>query len=473
MARLVRDFAPEALQGRFGRVSSSLFLTPSFTSFSPSRSPNNKAISTRAVDIEIEPYKYTSGRRLRRDDLEIERLQQGLQIYLGQRQGNRGKIPFQLAGPARLTTLSEVATIRYLQAKTSIPIPKILDWNHNCSNINNTVGCKYIIMEHANSQVRCIHAIYWTIKELVDLEFPAHVSIHFDNALDSVGKQLLGDGICIGLYCGTRYWGCDAGERRYYHYARQNYGPYPSALSIEDDCDGLVGSGLSRVPREDVETEKRPIYQGSPAAHLVLLESARSLLKQMTVDHRIHNSAAPVLFYPDLHMRNLFVFQDNPSAITGIIDWQSTSVEPMFWYLDKNPDFATGSEFCTKAFKLSSRLITPRLSGPRLMDKSFFRPFCYCYRTWKDSVVVLRHEMIKTARLWKALELKEELVNHTKEYQLFEAAQNLRTDLCSLLNTAELLDGMLQAVVSNPDVDDDEPVKDEMTLRAIWPFDFD
>lgn len=74
---------------------------------------------------------------------------------------------------------------------------------------------------------------------------------------------------------------------------------------------------------------------------------------------------------------------------------------------------------------------------------------------------------------------------------LFEAAQNLRTDLCGLLNTAsdgwipperwretqlahrELFDGMLQAVVSNPDVDDDEPVKDEMTLRAIWLFDLD
>jgi hypothetical protein len=32
---------------------------------------------------------------------------------------------------------------------------------------------------------------------------------------------------------------------------------------------------------------------------------------------------------------------------------------------------------------------------------------------------------------------------------------------------------MLQAVLTNPDQDDDEPVKDEKTLRSIWPFDID
>ncbi|KAL3435831.1 hypothetical protein BDV09DRAFT_166825 [Aspergillus tetrazonus] len=376
--------------------------------------------------------------------------------------------------------------------------------------MNNTVGCEYIIMEHANGvplhyqwhkmagdqQVRCINAIYRAIKEVVDLEFPAYGSVYFDDTLDSAGKQSLGDGFCIGPHCGTRYWGCDAGEHRYYHYARKNYGPW---LSIGDYCDGLIDSGLSRVPREDVETEKRPVYQGSPKAHLALLESARSLLKQMAMVHRIRNSAAPLMFHPDLHMRNIFISQDDPSVITGIIDWQSTSVEPAFWYSDEIPDFATGSELCTKAFELSSRFLTPKLSGPRLLN-GVFRPPRYCYRTWKDGAVALRHEMIETARLWKELGFegqcpfpvptREELVNHAKEYKLFEAAQNLRTDLCGLLNTAsdgwipperwretqlahrELFDGMLQAVVSNPDVDD-EPVKDEMTLRAIWPFDLD
>jgi hypothetical protein len=85
----------------------------------------------------------------------------------------------------------------------------------------------------------------------------------------------------------------------------------------------------------------------------------------------------------------------------------------------------------------------------------------------------------------------EELANHEREYRLFEAAQNLRRDLAGLLNTVsdgwvpfeaweatklahkELFNGMLQAVLTNPDQDDDEPVKDEKTLRSIWPFDID
>ncbi|KAL4762774.1 uncharacterized protein BDW70DRAFT_166582 [Aspergillus foveolatus] len=372
------------------------------------------------------PRKYTSGRWLRRDELEIEsryiqfnfdalcrkiiELCPGASTIRACRKIERGfnrvliftldnakeivaRLPFRLAGPARLTTLSEVATVRYF-------------------------GCEYIIMEHANGvplcdqwrevagdqQVGCMNAIYRTIKEVFDLEFPAYKSIYFDDTLDSVDKQSLGDGFCIGLHCGTRYWGCDAGEQR------------------------------------------------------------------------IRNSAAPLMFHPDLHMRNIFVSQDDPSVITGIIDWKSTSVEPAFWYSDEIPAFAIGSELCTKAFELSSQFLTPKLSGPRLMNENLFRPF-----------LALRHEMIETAPLWKKLGFegrcpfplptREELIIHAKEYRLFETAPNLQADLCGLLNTASdgwrTFDGILQAVVSNPDVDDDEPVKNEMTLRVIWPFDLD
>jgi hypothetical protein len=53
--------------------------------------------------------------------------------------------------------------------------------------------------------------------------------------------------------------------------------------------------------------------------------------------------------------------------------------------------------------------------------------------------------MIETAGHWNELGFegqcpyplprREELEKHEKEYRLFEAAQNLRTDLSSLLNT--------------------------------------
>lgn len=126
-----------------------------------------------------------------------------------------------------------------VQTKTNVPIPKILDYNYDANDKTNTVGSEYIIMEHAtgvplhekwpkmagDQQVRCIDAIYRTMKEVVDLEFPAFGSIYFDDALEFARKQPLGDGFCVGPHCGTRYWDTNVGERRYYHRARRNAGP--------------------------------------------------------------------------------------------------------------------------------------------------------------------------------------------------------------------------------------------------------
>lgn len=75
-----------------------------------------------------------------------------------------------------------------------------------------------------------------------------------------------------------------------------------------------------------------------------------------------------------------------------------------------------------------------------------FRPFWYCCRTWKDGAVAFRHELIQTSRDWEALGFvglcpfaiptPGELALHAKEYRFFEAAQNLKRDLSSLLDSA-------------------------------------
>lgn len=78
---------------------------------------------------------------------------------------------------------------------------------------------------------------------------------------------------------------------------------------------------------------------------------------------------------------------------------------------------------------------------------------------------------------------------HQKEYRSFEAAQNLKRDLSSLLDCASdgwvppenwaaaktgnkaMFEGMWQAVLANKHPDEDEPIRDERDLRDIWPFD--
>ncbi|TID21383.1 hypothetical protein E6O75_ATG04778 [Venturia nashicola] len=157
------------------------------------------------------------------------------------------------------------------------------------------------------------------------------------------------------------------------------------------------------------------------------------------------------------------------------------------------------SERCAKAFDICTRFLVPTLGSPRLMDEAFFRPFRYCYRTWRDGAVPFRHELIETAKCWQRLGLvgscpfptpkPKELAVHQEEYQRFVAAQELKSNLSSLLNTAsdgwappedwktvkkahkEMFDGTLQAVLGNESLDDDEPIRDEEDLREIWPFD--
>lgn len=246
--------------------------------------------------------------------------------------------------------------------------------------------------------------------------------------------------------------------------------------------------------------------------HLNLLESGRALIKQVSEDPRIKNAAKPTLFHPDLHKRNIFVSNDDPTTITAIIDWQSAAIEPAFWYADEIPDFARpiphpsvdgqfepNSELCAKAFDACTRFLVPTLADSRLMDETLFRPFRYCYRTWRDGATAFRHELIETAHRWKELGLAgscpfytptpKRLTVHQEKYQRFVASRELRSILSSLLNVAsdgwappedwetvekshkELFDGMLQAVLRNEAPSNDEPIRNEEDLKEIWPFD--
>lgn len=165
------------------------------------------------------------------------------------------RLPFPIAGPPKITTQSEVATIRYgksiisrmahlltqafdvVQAKTSIPVPKILDW---CDNASTSIGTEYIIMEHADGvqlqdmwprmneiqRITCINAIYQTIKDIANLEFPAYGSLyHTDMDLKFTTKIPLDQDFCIGPHCGVIYWDYKPSEPRYRQNTRLNQGP--------------------------------------------------------------------------------------------------------------------------------------------------------------------------------------------------------------------------------------------------------
>jgi Ser/Thr protein kinase RdoA (MazF antagonist) len=257
---------------------------------------------------------------------------------------------------------------------------------------------------------------------------------------------------------------------------------------------------------------KRPRYQGSIETHKKLLNYGRAMLKELAKSSRIQNTASPVMFHPDLHKRNIFVSEEDPTVVSAIIDWQSTSIEPTFWYADAIPDFAQPisdpadedkiepkSEACAKAYDYCIQFLAPKLSAARSTDEAYLRLFRYCYRTWEDGAVAFHEELIQTSQQWTELGFAllspfplpcpDDIAVHQKEYKRFEAAQQLRHSLSSLLNTAsdgwvppedwegtesahrEVFEGMLQEVLGNEQPDDDEPIRGENDLREIWPFD--
>lgn len=245
--------------------------------------------------------------------------------------------------------------------------------------------------------------------------------------------------------------------------------------------------------------------------HIHLLDHGRDAIHKLSKDPRISETAAPTLWHADLHKRNIFVAEHDPTTVTGFIDWQSSSIEPTFEYADEIPDFAgpnselssedqrtvASAEFCRKAYDICLQGLIPRLAVARVLDDNLIRPFRYCHRTWKDGAVAFRQELIELSSRWEELGLPgrcpyplpnpEELTAQRKEFDDFVEARKLNQTLASLLDTAsdgwvptdcweatksahkEAFDIFLEEVSEKHPSDTDR--LSEERLRKIWPFD--
>ncbi len=196
-------------------------------------------------------------------------------------------------------------------------------------------------------------------------------------------------------------------------------------------------------------------------------------MRSLVDDKRIQDAAAPTLLHPDFHTRNIFVSADDPTLITGIIDWQSASVEPAFIYASETPDFAalpenSGEEIienegdsgqkppglserewkdaliCHQTFDVVMKGLIPKTRPARLLDPSLFRLFRYCHTSWRDSAAALHRELIELSAHWSELGLQgscpfsptgKELEEHARDYEDFETFQRLKLWLKHSLHT--------------------------------------
>ncbi|KAJ5726758.1 uncharacterized protein N7483_008115 [Penicillium malachiteum] len=400
------------------------------------------------------------------------------------------KLPFKVAGPAHLTTASEFREIHLF------PFPR----SSRSADEKNESRTEYIIMEHAGGipggdkwpsmtlmqRIGFIEAVYKQLKTVHDLGFPAYGSIYFENGLMKplYPTQPLKDGFCIGPHCGPRWWDCGRGTF-YNQYKWINRGPWPDVVAYSN---AVIDAGLAKLPLTDPDPQSLdralPFYQGSVETHVQLLEHARIVLTQMANDMKVKFRSDPMLFHPDRHLRNIFVLDEDPTVITGIIDWQSASIEPAFVYASNTPDFVsqrmstaveitphpkgdspicdskTGSESAStekavssteeveskpesdpnieEADKLSEQLhrtmdtcmtlYTPKIGIPRAMHINFFRPFRISDDSWDDGAIKLQHELIQLRKEWNWLGLSGDC-SYPEQTEEFLTTHSKRYDL--------------------------------------------
>ena len=254
----------------------------------------------------------------------------------------------------------------------------------------------------------------------------------------------------------------------------------------------------------DTFANDKPSYHGAVAEHIRLLDFSRDVASKLIEDPRIKGAAIPILLHQDLHKRNIFVSDEDPTTITDIIDWQSSSINPAFIHANEMPDFASytptpndqlskeehnaavHAECCNKAYVAGVRLLVPKLPATWDLDEDVTRYFEYCHRTYRDGAGVLRQILMDLAKRWKELALPgscpypsptpDEEVAHREEYEALEQAQGIRKFITSRLNTTS--DGWVPAEAWKETIEEHKQLYDlflqnmgEEDLKEIWPFD--
>lgn len=308
----------------------------------------------------------------------------------------------------------------------------------------------------------CTKALSLTIRAMASLDFPAYGSLYFADApLDSNFKIPFEQGFCVGPHCSPVFWNRSPGEHDLYRGPSPNCGPWSDLASY---CRGLIDTGDSRLPKEKIDSRAFLPYQGSVQEHIRLLKINQEMLQSLIQDKRIQDAGTPTLLHADFQKRNIYVSPQDPTLITGLIDWQSSSIEPAFLYANETPDFATppvipeentteskhserelkDASICHQTYNVVMTALTPKIRPARLLDPTLFRLFHYCHTTWRDSATAVRQELLELSARWAELGLEgecpfspteAELKGHAREYEVFEAVQALKAWLRDSLDT--------------------------------------
>lgn len=185
----------------------------------------------------------------------------------------------------------------------------------------------------------------------------------------------------------------------------------------------LLDASISRIP--DETPPWRPAFGARTEEHVALLSKAEAVLEALSRDLRIEEILSPLLLHPDLHKRNIFVDSDDPTKITGIIDWQAASLDPVLLYFGEVPDLcehpggvaydaldsykgpqSKSSEeaemedrvkkevsILRTAWEINLVALSPKLHAAQSLDHGLIRPCRYCCTTWQHGISGFRSDL--------------------------------------------------------------------------------
>ncbi|KAJ6614811.1 hypothetical protein B0H10DRAFT_2191330 [Mycena sp. CBHHK59/15] len=256
----------------------------------------------------------------------------------------RVDFPFQVLSTDRAISIpwklsSEVATMRYVKAKTSIPVPTIYFYDDD---IDGKVGGPWMLMEYIqvagrnllqswktmNSDqkrsVSLLIADYWS--QLLSLHFDAIGSLCFDeNGGISVGP--------LSMMCSTSTLAYD-------YPPREDCGPF---VTPREWIMAMANKRLRYKTRMFIHPDwKDPVTEGKAreAKQKIRVEANVSMLSKLPLLYKDSATHPITLAPPDFRIHNVLVSEDDPTVITGVIDWEGTVTAPI-WDVRRPPFLQT------------------------------------------------------------------------------------------------------------------------------------
>ncbi|KAG9683763.1 hypothetical protein KCU95_g13446, partial [Aureobasidium melanogenum] len=254
------------------------------------------------------------------------------------------RLPYPCTLPPSFGIASEVATMQFLRLH-GVPVPQLYAW---APSAENAVGSAYIIMakvegqelEHTwydmsvSERMNMIEKVVQIERRLFQIQLPASGSIYHRTFLDS--QQGVDQVPITTADTDENEFSIGPSNEYLWWYARRdevavNRGPWLQSEDVmksvgERELAWLEKFANPRYPREPLYRAFYDNREVRPDIQIQVLRDYLNLVPLLVPEQA--KLTKPTIRHPDLSPSNIFI--SDTGEITGLIDWQHTSVLPLF-----------------------------------------------------------------------------------------------------------------------------------------------